>query len=249
MKILVATKRVLDYNVRPLVKADGSGVETANVKMSMNPFDEVAVEAAVRLREAGHASEIVAVSIGPAKCEETLRIALAMGADRAVLVATEDALQPLAVAKVLRALVHGEKPDLVLTGRQAIDDDANQTGQMLAGMLDWPQATFASRLTLEGGKARIVREIDGGTEVVLADLPLVVTADLRLSEPRLVSLPNQLKARKKPLAQTSPEALGVDVTPRLRTLQVQEPAKRAAGVRVDSVAELVRCLHDEAGVI
>jgi electron transfer flavoprotein beta subunit len=249
MKILVCVKRVVDYNVKVRVKADGSGVETANVKMSMNPFDEIAVEEAVRLKEAGTASEIVAVSLGVPQCQETLRTALAMGADRAILVETAAELQPLAVAKALKALVDKEQPQLVILGKQAIDDDANQTGQMLAALLAWPQGTFASKVAVSGGEVAVTREIDGGLETVSLKLPAVVTTDLRLNEPRYVTLPNIMKAKKKPLETLQPEALGVDVTPRLKTLKVDEPPKRQGGARVADVAELVAKLKNEAKVI
>ena len=249
MKILVPVKRVVDYNVKVRVKADGTGVETANVKMSMNPFDEIAVEEAVRLKEAGKAAEIVAVSMGVAQCQETLRTALAMGADRAILVETQAELQPLAVAKLLKALVEREQPELVILGKQAIDDDANQTGQMLAALLGWPQGTFASKVEVGEGRVRVTREIDGGLETVELKLPAVITTDLRLNEPRYVTLPNIMKARKKPLEALTPEALGVDVTPRLKTLKVEEPPKRKGGVRVADVKELVYKLKHEAKVI
>jgi electron transfer flavoprotein beta subunit len=249
MKVLVAVKRVIDYNVKIRVKGDNSGVETANVKMSMNPFDEIAVEEAVRLKEAGTASEIVAVSMGPQQCQETLRTAFAMGADRGILVQTDEELQPLAVAKILKAIVDDEKPELVILGKQAIDDDSNQTGQMLAALLGWGQGTFASKLAPSDGKAEVMREIDGGLETVSVKLPAVVTTDLRLNEPRYASLPNIMKAKKKPIDQKTPADFGVDVAPRLTTLRVEEPAKRAAGVKVETVAELVTKLRDEAGVI
>jgi electron transfer flavoprotein beta subunit len=249
MKILVPIKRVVDFNVKVRVKADGSGVDTANVKMSMNPFDEIAVEEAVRLKEKGVATEIVAVSCGVAACQETLRTALALGADRAILVETDAELQPLAVAKLLRALVSEEKPDLVILGKQAIDDDANQTGQMLAALLDWPQATFASKLDIADGTATVKREVDGGLETVEVKLPAIVTTDLRLNEPRYATLPNIMKAKKKPLATTTPATLGVDVTPRLATLKVTEPAKRKGGGKVADVKELVAKLRNEAKVI
>jgi electron transfer flavoprotein beta subunit len=235
MKILVPIKRVVDYNVKVRVKADGSGVDTANVKMSMNPFDEIAVEEAVRLKEKGVVTEIVAVSCGVAACQETLRTALALGADRAILVETDADLQPLAVAKLLRALVTEEKPDIVILGKQAIDDDANQTGQMLAALLDWPQATFASKVDIANGTATVKREVDGGLETVEVKLPAVVTTDLRLNEPRYATLPNIMKAKKKPLTTTNPATLNVDVTPRLATLKVTEPAKRKGGGRVADV--------------
>src|ERR671924_378704 len=235
MKILVPVKRVVDYNVKIRVKADGSGVETANVKMSMNPFDEIAVEEAVRLKEAGSASEIVAVSCGVAQCQETLRTALAIGADRAILVETAAELQPLAVAKLLKAVAQKEQPKLVILGKQAIDDDSNQTGQMLAALLGWPQATFASTIRIEGEKAQVTREVDGGLETVSIKLPAVVTTDLRLNEPRYVTLPNIMKAKKKTLEVLKPEALGVDVSPRLATLKVAEPSKRKAGMKLADV--------------
>jgi electron transfer flavoprotein beta subunit len=249
MKILVPIKRVVDFNVKVRVKADGSGVDTANVKMSMNPFDEIAVEEAVRLKEKGVATEIVAVSCGVAACQETLRTALALGADRAILVETDAELQPLAVAKLLRAVVSEEKPDLVILGKQAIDDDANQTGQMLAALLDWPQATFASKLDIAGGTATVKREVDGGLETIEVKLPAIVTTDLRLNEPRYATLPNIMKAKKKPLATATPASLGVDVTPRLVTLKVTEPARRKGGGRVADVKELVSKLRNEAKVI
>ena len=249
MKVLVAVKRVVDFNVKVRVKADGSGVETANVKMSMNPFDEIAVEEAIRLKEAGIATEIVAVSCGAQPCQETLRTALALGADRAILVETEVELQPLAVAKLLRAIVQKENPQLVILGKQAIDDDCNQTGQMLAALLGWPQATFASKVKLSDGKAEVTREVDGGLETILIRMPAVVTTDLRLNEPRYVTLPNIMKAKKKPLEVLKPEALGVDVAPRLRTLKVEEPAKRKAGAKVPNAKALVAKLRNEAKVI
>jgi len=249
MKILVPIKRVVDYNVKVRVKADGSGVDTANVKMSMNPFDEIAVEEAVRLKEKGVATEIVAVSCGIVACQETLRTALALGADRAILVDTDVELQPLAVAKLLRALVEQEKPDMVILGKQAIDDDANQTGQMLAALLDWPQATFASKVDVAGGVATVKREVDGGLETIEVRLPAIVTTDLRLNEPRYATLPNIMKAKKKPLATTTPATLGVDVAPRLTTLKVTEPAKRKGGGKVADVKELVAKLRNEAKVI
>jgi electron transfer flavoprotein beta subunit len=249
MKVLVSIKRVVDYNVKVRVRADGSGVETANVKMSMNPFDEIAVEEAVRLKERGVATEIVAVSCGVAACQETLRTALALGADRAVLVETDVEMQPLAVAKVLAALVGKEQPQIVLLGKQAIDDDANQTGQMLAGLLDWPQGAFASKLDIAGGVATVKREIDGGLETLEMKLPAVLTADLRLNEPRYATLPNIMKAKKKPLETTTPAVLGVDVTPRLTTISVVEPPKRQGGGKVADVAELVSKLRNEAKII
>jgi electron transfer flavoprotein beta subunit len=249
MKILVPVKRVVDYNVKVRVKADGTGVETANVKMSMNPFDEIAVEEAVRLKEAGVATEIVVVSIGVAQCQETLRTALAIGADRAILVETAEETQPLGVAKALKALVDKEQPGLVILGKQAIDDDCNQTGQMLAALLGWPQGTFASKLTLADGGLEVEREIDGGLETVALKLPAIVTTDLRLNEPRYASLPNIMKAKKKPIDTHTPEALGVDVAPRLVTLKVEDPPKRSAGIKVPDVATLVAKLQDEAKVI
>ena len=249
MKLLVPVKRVVDYNVKVRVKADGSGVDTANVKMSMNPFDEIAVEEAVRLKERGIATEIVAVSCGAAACQETLRTALAIGADRAILVQSEAELQPLAVAKLLAAVVKRESPGLVILGKQAIDDDANQVGQMLAALLDWPQATFASKVEIAEGKATVKREVDGGLETVEMSLPAVITTDLRLNEPRYATLPNIMKAKKKPLDTLDPAGLGVDVTPRLATLEVVEPPKRKGGGRVADVAELVSKLRNEAKVL
>ncbi len=249
MKVLVAVKRVVDYNVKVRVKADGTGVDTANVKMSMNPFDEIAVEEAVRLKEKGIATEIVAVSCGVTACQETLRTALALGADRAILVETDVELQPLAVAKLLKALVDKEQPRLVLLGKQAIDDDANQTGQMLAALLGWPQGAFASKVELAGDRATIRREVDGGVETIEIGLPAVITADLRLNEPRYATLPNIMKAKKKPLETVKPDALGVDVTPRLTTLRVVEPPKRQGGGKVADVAQLVDKLRNEAKVI
>ena len=249
MKILVPIKRVVDYNVKVRVKPDGSGVDTANVKMSMNPFDEIAVEEAVRLRERGIATEIVAVSCGAQACQETLRAALAIGADRAILVQSDVELQPLAVAKLLAAVVARESPGLVILGKQAIDDDANQVGQMLAALLDWPQATFASKVEIAGGVATVKREVDGGLETVQMKLPAVVTTDLRLNEPRYATLPNIMKAKKKPLATTTPATLGVDASPRLVTLKVVEPAKRKGGGKVADVKELVAKLRNEAKVI
>ena len=249
MKVLVPVKRVVDYNVKVRVKPDGSGVETANVKMSMNPFDEIAVEEAMRLKEAGVVTEIVAVSIGTAQSQETLRTALAIGADRAILVETGVEIQPLAVAKLLKAIVAKEQPGLVILGKQAIDDDSNQTGQMLAALLNWSQATFASKVKINGASAEVTREVDGGLETLSVKLPAVVTTDLRLNEPRYVTLPNIMKAKKKPLETLTPEALGVDVAPRLKTLKVQEPPKRSAGKLVKSVQELVEKLKSEAKVI
>ena len=249
MKILVPVKRVIDYNVKVRVKADGSGVDLANVKMSMNPFDEIAVEEAVRLKEAGIATEVIAVSCGVAACQETLRTAMAIGADRGILVETDVELQPLAVAKLLKALCDKETPQLVICGKQAIDDDANQTGQMLAALQNWPQATFASKLVIADGKATVTREIDGGLETLQISLPAVVSTDLRLNEPRYATLPNIMKAKKKPLATVKPADLGVDVAPRLTTLKVGEPPKRSAGIKVADVAELVNKLKNEAKVI
>ena len=249
MKVAVPIKRVVDFNVKVRVKPDGSGVDTANVKMSMNPFDEIAVEEAVRLKEKGIATEIVAVSCGVAACQETLRTALAIGADRAILVETGVELQPLAVAKLLKAIVAKEQPQLVVMGKQAIDDDANQTGQMLAALLDWPQATFASKVEIGNGAATDKREVDGGLETVELKLPAVVTVDLRLNEPRYATLPNIMKAKKKPLETVMPESLGVDVAPRLVTLKVVEPAKRKGGGKVADVDELVAKLRNEAKVI
>ncbi len=249
MKILVPVKRVVDYNVRIHVKSDETGVELANVKMSMNPFDEIAVEEAIRLKEAGKAEEIIAVSIGPREAEQTLRTALAMGADRAILVETQVQTEPLAVAKVLRAIVKRENPELVILGKQAIDDDCGQTGQMLAALLDWPQATFISKLETDGEQAIITREIDGGLQTISAPLPLVATTDLRLNEPRYASLPNIMKARRKPLETLTAEELEVDMTPRLEVLKVQEPPARAGGVRVESTDELIDRLKNEAGVL
>ncbi|ABQ29376.1 MULTISPECIES: electron transfer flavoprotein subunit beta/FixA family protein [Acidiphilium] len=249
MKLLVPVKRVVDYNVKVRVKSDGSGVELAGVKMSMNPFDEIAVEEAVRLKEKGVATEIVAVSMGVSACQETIRTALAMGADRGILVETEAELQPLAVAKMLKALVTREQADLVIMGKQAIDDDMNATGQMLAALLGWPQGTFASKVAIADGTVTVTREVDGGLETVALKLPAVVTADLRLNEPRYASLPNIMKARKKPIETVKPEDLGVDPAPRLTTLKVAEPPQRKAGVKVGSVAELVEKLRNEAKVI
>ena len=249
MKILVPVKRVVDYNVKIRVKPDGSGVELANVKMSMNPFDEIAVEEAIRLKEAGKASEIIAVSIGPQQAAETIRTALAMGADRGILVKTDAVVEPLAVAKILKAIVAQEGPSLVIMGKQAIDDDSNQTGQMLAALLGWPQGTFAFKVALDGASVDVTREVDGGLQTVALTLPAVVTTDLRLNEPRYASLPNIMKAKKKPLDETSPEALGVDVSPRLTILRTTEPKSRCAGVKLGSVAELVSKLKNEAGVL
>ena len=249
MKVLVPVKRVIDYNVKVRVRPDGSGVETANVKMSMNPFDEIAIEEAVRLREKGVATEVVAVSCGLPGCQETLRTALAIGADRAILVDTDVELQPLAVAKLLQAIVAKESPTLVILGKQAIDDDANQTGQMLAALLDWPQATFASKVDIAGDTATVKREVDGGLETLEMKLPAIVTTDLRLNEPRYATLPNIMKAKKKPLETTTPAVLGVDVAPRLATLRVVEPPKRKGGGKVADVAELVDKLRNEAKVL
>src|SRR6187399_3054975 len=249
MKVLVAVKRVVDYNVKVRVKSDGSGVDIANVKMSMNPFDEIAVEEAVRLKEKGAATEVIAVSCGVAKCDETLRTAMAIGADRAILVETSDELQPLAVAKLLKALVDKEQPGLVIVGKQAIDDDCNQTGQMLAALAKLPQGTFASKIEIADGHASVTREVDGGTELLKLKLPAVVTTDLRLNEPRYVTLPNIMKAKKKQLDVFKPADLGVDVKPRLKTLKVSEPPKRGAGIKVPDVATLVDKLKNEAKVI
>lgn len=249
MKILVPVKRVVDYNIKVHVKADGTGVDLANVKMSMNPFDEIAVEEALRLREAGKASEVVVVSIGPDKAQDTLRTALAMGADRGILVKTDAAVEPLAVAKLIRAVVAAEAPGLVILGKQAIDDDSNQTGQMLAALLGWPQATFASKVVIEGETAEVTREVDGGLQTISVALPAVVTADLRLNEPRYASLPNIMKAKKKPIDMRTPEEFGVDVAPRLAILKTSEPKARKAGIRVGSVAELVGKLKTEAEVL
>ncbi|HZK91647.1 MAG TPA: electron transfer flavoprotein subunit beta/FixA family protein [Stellaceae bacterium] len=249
MKALVAVKRVVDYNVKVRVKADHTGVETANVKMSMNPFDEIAIEEALRLREAGTVEEVIVVSAGIQQCQETIRTALAMGADRGVLVLTDAELQPLAVAKLLKAVIQKEGPEIVIIGKQAIDDDCNQTGQMLAALLGWPQATFASKLTISDGSAEVTREVDGGLETVKLKMPAVVTTDLRLNEPRYASLPNIMKAKKKPIDTVTPDDLGVDVAPRLVTLKVEEPVKRQGGVKVGSVEELVSKLKTEARVI
>jgi electron transfer flavoprotein beta subunit len=249
MKILVPVKRVIDYNVKVRVKADGSGVDLANVKMSMNPFDEIAVEEALRQKEAGKATEIVLVSIGPAAAAETIRTGLAMGADRGILVKTDIAVEPLGVAKLLKAVIAAEAPALVILGKQAIDDDSNQTGQMLAALLGWPQGTFASKLVIEGETVAVTREVDGGHETVRLKLPSVVTTDLRLNEPRYASLPNIMKAKKKPIDEKTPEALGVDVTPRLKIVKTGEPPARRGGVKVASVAELVDKLKNEAGVL
>lgn len=249
MKILVPVKRVVDFNVKIRVKGDGSGVELANVKMSMNPFDEIAVEEALRLKEAGKATEVVVVSIGPAQAAETIRTGLAMGADRGILVKVDGTVEPLAVAKLLKKVVEQESPELVILGKQAIDDDANQTGQMLAALLGWPQGTFASKVVVGDGAIDVTREVDGGLQTVGLKLPAIVTTDLRLNEPRYASLPNIMKAKKKPLDETTAEALGVDVAPRLKVLKTVEPAGRSAGVKVGSVAELVSKLKNEAGVL
>jgi electron transfer flavoprotein beta subunit len=249
MKVLVTVKRVIDYNVKARVKSDQTGVDLANVKMSMNPFCEIAVEEAVRLREKGVATEVVAVSIGPQQAQETLRTALAMGADRAILVQTDQDLEPLAVAKTLKAVIAEEQPQLVLMGKQAIDGDNNATGQMLAALLDWPQATFASEITVEGSKAKVVREVDGGLQTLSVDLPAIVTADLRLNEPRYASLPNIMKAKKKPLDVKELGSLGVDTAPRLKVVKVTEPPKRGGGIKVETAADLVMKLKNEAGVL
>ena len=248
MKVLVAVKRVVDYNVKIRVKADGSGVELANVKMSMNPFDEIGVEEAVRLKEAGKATEVIAISVGPAQAQETLRTALAMGADRAILVKTDDLIEPLAVAKILKGVVEAEGPEIVILGKQAIDDDCNQTGQMLAALLGWPQATFTSKLEPGAGEAQITREIDGGLQMLKVKLPAVVTTDLRLNQPRYASLPNIMKAKKKPLDDKTPADYGVSTAPRLKVVKTEEPPKRLAGIKVGSPAELVAKLK-EAGAI
>ena len=249
MKILVPVKRVVDYNVKIRIKSDGSGVELANVKMSMNPFDEIAVEEALRQKEAGKATEVIVVSIGPAQASETLRTGLAMGADRGILVKTDATLEPLAVAKILKGVFDEEKPGLVILGKQAIDDDCNQTGQMLAALAGLPQGTFASNVIIADGKAEVTREVDGGLQTVSLNLPAIVTADLRLNEPRYASLPNIMKAKKKPIAEKSPAEYGVDIAPRLKVLKTTEPSGRKAGVKVRSVAELVSKLREEAGVI
>ena len=249
MKVLVPVKRVVDYNVKIRVKSDGSGVELANVKMSMNPFDEIAVEEALRLKEAGKATEVVVVSIGPAQASETIRTGLAMGADRGILVKTDAAVEPLGVAKILKKIAEDEKPGLIILGKQAIDDDSNQTGQMLAALLGWSQGTFANKLAIADGSAELKREIDGGLENVKLKLPAVVTTDLRLNEPRYASLPNIMKAKKKPIDAQTPDSLGVDVAPRLKTLKVEEPPGRKAGIKVKTVAELVDKLKNEAGVL
>ncbi len=249
MKVMVAVKRVVDFNVKIRVKPDGSGVDLANVKMSMNPFDEIAVEESVRLKESGKAVEVIAVTLGEAKCKDVLVTALAMGADRGIHVVTDVALEPLGAAKLLQKIAERENPGLVLLGKQAIDDDCNQTGQMLAALLGWPQGTFASKLTLNGGEIQVTREIDGGLETVALTLPAVVTTDLRLNTPRYATLPNIMKAKKKPIEELTPDGLGVDVSPRIETVKVAEPAKRAPGIKVADVAELVRRLHEEAKVI
>src|SRR5947209_12866718 len=249
MKILVPVKRVVDFNVKVRVKADGSGVELANVKMSMNPFDEIAVEEAIRLKEKGAATEIVAVSIGPQQASETIRTALAMGADRGILVKVDGVIEPLAVAKILKGIVDQEKPGLVIMGKQAIDDDCNQTGQMLAALTGWPQGTFASKLVIDGENVLVTREVDGGLQTVKLKLPAIVTTDLRLNEPRYASLPNIMKAKKKPIDEKTPDAYGVDIKPRLEVLKTAEPSGRKAGVKVASVAELVGKLKNEAGVL
>src|SRR6187200_2582304 len=249
MKILVPVKRVVDFNVKIRVKPDGSGVELANIKMSMNPFDEIAVEEAIRLKEAGKATEIVAVSIGPAQAAETIRTALAMGADRGILVKTDAAVEPLAVAKIIKAIVEAEQPGLVIMGKQAIDDDSNQTGQMLAALLGWPQGTFASKVVIEGSDVVVTREIDGGLQTVKLAGPAIVTTDLRLNEPRYASLPNIMKAKKKPIEEKTPDAYGVDIKPRLQVVKTVEPDKRKGGVKVANVAELVGKLKNEAGVL
>ena len=249
MKLLVPVKRVIDFNVKPRVKADQTGVDLANVKMSMNPFDEIAVEEAIRLKEKGAATEIVAVSIGPQQAGETIRTALAMGADRGILVKAEGTVEPLAVAKILKKVADEEQPGLIILGKQAIDDDSNQTGQMLAALLGWSQGTFASKLTIEGDLVNVTREVDGGLQTVKLKAPAIVTTDLRLNEPRYASLPNIMKAKKKPIDEKTPEAYGVDITPRLQVLKTGEPPGRKSGVKVGSVAELVAKLKDEAGVI
>jgi len=249
MKLLVPVKRVVDYNVKIRVKPDGSGVDIANVKMSMNPFDEIAVEEAIRIKEAGHAVEIIAVSIGPQKAQETLRTALAMGADRAILYKTDLALEPLAVAKILKHTVEQEKPGLVILGKQAIDDDSNQTGQMLAALLGWPQATFAFKVTVKDGALEVVREVDGGLQTVALKLPAIVTADLRLNQPRYASLPNIMKAKKKPLDEIDAASLGLDIEPKIKVIKTAEPPVRKAGIKVKSAHELVEKLRTEAGVL
>ena len=249
MKVLVPIKRVIDYNVKPRVKPDQSGVDLANVKMSMNPFDEIAVEEAIRLKEAGTASEVIAVSIGPQQAQETIRTALAMGADRGILVKTDDTVEPLAVAKILKKIIEDESPELVVLGKQAIDDDCNQTGQMLAALLDWPQGTFASKVELADGKVNVTREVDGGLQTVQLSMPAIVTTDLRLNEPRYASLPNIMKAKKKPIDMKSPDDYGVDIASRLTVVKVTEPPKREGGIKVETVEELVKKLREEAGVI
>ncbi|MGR9244190.1 electron transfer flavoprotein subunit beta/FixA family protein (plasmid) [Rhizobium leguminosarum] len=249
MKVLVTVKRVVDYNVKIRVKPDGSGVELANVKMSMNPFDEISVEEALRLKEAGKADEVIVVSVGPAKAEETLRTALAMGADRAILVETDDAVEPLAVAKIIKGVAEAEQPGLIIVGKQAIDDDSNQTGQMLSALLGWAQGTFASKVEIGDGKAQVTREVDGGLQTIEITLPAVVTTDLRLNEPRYASLPNIMKAKKKPLDKKSPADFGVDTSPRLKILKTEEPSGRKAGIKVKTVAELVDKLRHEACVL
>jgi electron transfer flavoprotein beta subunit len=249
MKVLVPVKRVVDFNVKVRVKADGSGIELANVKMSMNPFDEIAVEEALRLKEAGKAAEVVCISIGPAQAAETIRTGLAMGADRGIHVKTDAAVEPLAIAKILQKVAEEEKPGLVILGKQAIDDDSNQTGQMLAALLGWPQGTFASKVVIEGESVSVTREIDGGLQTVKLNMPAVITTDLRLNEPRYASLPNIMKAKKKPIGEKTPEALGVDVAPRLKILKTGEPAGRKAGVKVKTVGELLDKLKNEAGVL
>ncbi len=249
MKVLVAVKRVVDYNVKIRVKSDGSGVDLNNVKMSMNPFDEIAIEEALRMREAGTAEEVVAISIGVQQCQETIRTALAMGADRGILVKTDQQLEPLHVAKIIKAVADSEQPGLIIVGKQAIDDDCSQTGQMVAALLGWSQGTFASELSFADGTVDVTREVDGGLQTLKLTLPAVVSTDLRLNEPRYASLPNIMKAKKKPIDEKSPEELGVDITPRLNVLQVTEPPQRKAGVKVESVAELVDKLRNEAGVI
>ncbi|MDW5316770.1 electron transfer flavoprotein subunit beta/FixA family protein [Rhizobium sp. PL01] len=249
MKVLVTVKRVVDYNVKIRVKPDGTGVELANVKMSMNPFDEISVEEALRLKEAGKVEEVIVVSVGPAKAEETLRTALAMGADRAILVETDDAVEPLAVAKIIKGVAEAEQPGLIIVGKQAIDDDSNQTGQMLSALLGWAQGTFASKIDLGSDKASVTREVDGGLQTIEIKLPAVVTTDLRLNEPRYASLPNIMKAKKKPLDKKTPADFGVDTAPRLKVLKTEEPSGRKAGIKVKSVAELVDKLKNEAGVL
>ena len=249
MKVLVPVKRVVDYNVKIRVKPDQTGVDLANVKMSMNPFDEISVEEAVRLKEAGTATEVIAVSVGPQQAQETIRTALAMGADRGILVKTDETVEPLAVAKILKSICDAENPDLVILGKQAIDDDCNQTGQMLAALLGWPQGTFASELELADGKLKVIREIDGGLQTININMPAIVTTDLRLNEPRYASLPNIMKAKKKPIDEKTPEEYSVEVNPRLEVLKVTDPPQREAGVKVETVAELVEKLKTEAGVI